>query len=130
MKEKLEYRLKFYEMTNKIFEKEANTNVPKQHIDIISRKLSKHFNFEYRGWFNGKIRTCKARAWLIRRLVELNPHYDPSLLTLCEELAHLWDKQTGGDSRHSKRLLRKITRLINYCNKNKKIQSLLKRKSL
>lgn len=110
--------LKFYETEKELFPKERELYIHQIDTLKLCRKLAKHFNFKFNGVSFRKIK-CLGLAHCSNNTLTLRRD-ENSLLTVCHELAHLWQFQENKQF-HTKKMLRKIKRLIQYCYKNKSI---------
>lgn len=115
--------LKYYDKERKMFETEFEDIFIKQEdTELLCKKLARHFKFIFNGITFRKIKYygwahCKKNTLTLKR-----EHND--LLTICHELAHLWQFQKDKKGYHNAKMLNKVKRLIKYCHKNKNIVNL------
>lgn len=105
--------LKFYSVENQIFAKESAYFFTDKHAEKICRKLAKHFKFTVGKIRFRKLPSCYGRATYDDSSISFM--HGPSILTICHELAHLFQYQKIGKSYHGKKLLTIIRRFLAYC---------------
>lgn len=105
--------LKFYSVENQVFNKESCYFFTDNHALKICKKITRHFKFKI-----GKIRFRKLNSSYGRATYDnssITFMHGPSILTICHELAHLYQYQKIGKSYHGKQLLSIIRRMLAYC---------------
>lgn len=106
------FRLTFYANERKLFPTEFSMKVEDRTAEKIVSKIARHFKFKiFRIGFRGN--KGSGHAWYD----EITLSHNPSIAVICHELAHSHNKQKYGNMYHNKKLLRTMTRFIEYCRK-------------
>jgi hypothetical protein len=116
--------LKFYDTEKKIFVISEKLLIPECETLKICKKLAKHYKFEFNGFKCRNMKKTLGRAHFKDMTCIFRPK-ENSLLTICHELAHLWQFDRTNKSRHDKKMLRKIGILLTYCHNNYSIVYIL-----
>lgn len=103
------YSLKFYEEEHKKFSESYNKKICGEEIEIVFRKLRRHYKLYCFLVINGRT-SGHFRGNRIE--VPYNTYFG----LLCHEIAHAIDNKKRR-SKHDKKLMRIIGRVINYCKK-------------
>jgi hypothetical protein len=119
--------LKFYDTENKIFSVSNAILIPESETLKICNKLARHYKFEFNGFKCKKMSKTLGRALFKDMSCVFRPN-ENALLTICHELAHLWQFDRTNKSRHDKKLLRKIGILLTYCYENESIVYILRKR--
>lgn len=104
--------LKFYETEQKVFNEEYHIFVTDTNAMIITKKLCRHFKFPVPVI---KFFGIKQRGAACKYIKKIRVPHNTSVGLLCHELAHKYNRFKYNDSKHSKRLMRTITRFLKYC---------------
>jgi hypothetical protein len=107
------HRLSFYQKERQVFHDEFKLTVCDKKAEKIVKKIARHFGFKVSVSFYGNL--C-SRAFILTHRIRLR--HNPSVGEICHELAHIYNAQFKTEKHyHTKRLLRIMTRMINYCRK-------------
>ena len=104
------FRLTFYVKERKLFPTEFTMKVDDEKTRMIIAKITRHFKFKVltvRFW--GK--RNNGRAWTY----EICLSHNPAVAVICHELAHSHNQQKYANMHHNKKLLRTMTRFIEFC---------------
>lgn len=105
--------LKFYQKEREIFREEAQITLTNKEAKKIAYKLARHFKITLNGVYFKRGRYSFAYF----RTNTLKLRNNPTILTICHELAHLYLYQRTKKAHHNKKLMRVIKRLVEYCRK-------------
>jgi hypothetical protein len=107
----------FYDIENETFAAQRQISLLPASAAFIAKKLARHFKFFVRRIIVRKLKRYLGMADLKRCTVTIPPK--TNLLVLVHELAHLWQAQLTGRTRHSRKLLVYMRRMFRYCEKMK-----------
>ena len=103
-------RLKFYSKENELYSEASKREISGEEVDIVFNKLRRHFKLNLylsqRSRWNGHFRGHS-----------ISVPYKTSFGLLCHEIAHAIDHKKRGKSKHDKKLMRIIGRVVRYCEK-------------
>lgn len=124
-------KIKFYERENKIFSEADDKKLNKEEMKIVFKKLKRHFRkkvinslrIEFNSNWNGHFRGGVFCNYYI------DMPKQSSFRLLCHEFAHAIDYQKRGKSKHDKKLMRVIKRVIRYCEKKNWWEEELKKRT-
>jgi len=105
--------LKFYDKEEQMFPEANKRKLTVQETKIVFSKLCRHFKLDLTLFFNGRINGGFYEKGV--RAIELGKNLNFGIL--CHEIAHDLDHKKRGVTKHDKKLLRVIKRVINYCEK-------------
>lgn len=109
-------RLVFYEKEHKIYSEAYNKQLSGKRLDFVFKKLNRHYKLnlviEHKGRTTGHFKSS-----YLRRQSWIEVPDDCGFGLLCHEIAHAIDKRKRGKSKHDKRFMKLIGRVINYCKK-------------
>lgn len=108
--------LKFYKTESVQFEREESIKLTDQQARKIAKKLTKHYGIQLEKLkFHGHRQS--GTSWNKRDAITVS--HDPNIVLLCHEIAHQIQRQQNGKSRHDKKLLALIKKMLRYCMKKK-----------
>lgn len=116
------YSLKFYKDEKELFSEAYDKEICGREVDMVFEKLKRHYKLEI-GIRHNKRRNGVFRGWYI------DVPYKTSFGLLCHEIAHAIDKKKRGKSKHDKKLMRVLGRVVNYCKKKNWWQEELNRRT-
>lgn len=106
------HRLKFYEDEIELFSEAYSRKLDTRETKIIFDKLCRHYKLRWISLsFNGRRGGGIAGGSYIQLC------YNPAFGLLCHEIAHIIDKKKRSKSKHDKKLMRILGRVISYCKK-------------
>ena len=111
--------LKFYQKERELFPNEAKIIFDSQEeIVKVTNKLCRHFGLpKLRVEFvKNKFGASYSGFGYVR--FPFNVNHKASALFICHEVAHHYEHKKYGKSKHTKKLLKIIERMIKYCRKN------------
>lgn len=117
--------LKFYAEERKRFPEAFQRKVADKHVQLIVNKLVRHFKISNHTVGVDFYGNRAGHAYY--RYLTL-PH-NPSFGLICHELAHILHMRKHGKSRHNKKLMQIIKRLVNYCKKKGYWQAEIQRRN-
>lgn len=116
--------LKFYAEERKLYPEAYSRKLTTTETKIIFDKICRHYKLKWISLsFNGRRRGGIAGSGYIQLC------YDPCFGLLCHEIAHIIDKRKRNKSKHDKKLMRLLGRVINYCKKRNWWQEELTRRT-
>lgn len=104
------YTLKFYKDEKELYSEAYDKEICGREVDIVFEKLKRHYKLEI-GIRHNKRSNGAFRGWYI------DVPYKTSFGLLCHEIAHALDKKKRRKSKHDKKLMRILGRVVNYCKK-------------
>ncbi len=112
-----EYRLRFYEREMAEFKEDYGIMVPTQSdVRKIVNKLTRHYKMKPIMVKFGKHTPNGGSCWRNSRLISFHRE-EVSIGIICHEVAHQLLYDQTGRCGHTKKLMTRIKRLINYCRK-------------
>ena len=103
------YRLKFYHDEQGKFREAYNRNISGKEVEIVFSKLKRHYKLSQWLRFNGS-----TRGHFRGHCIDVP--YNTSIGLLCHEVSHAIDSKKRR-TKHDKRLMRILGRVVNYCKK-------------
>lgn len=104
-------KLKFYDTENNMFKREYDIWVTYSQALKIVTSVSQHFKVPV-----NTVTFYRHECASATNYYEIRLNYNPSLLQVIHELAHLHNLHHYGNWHHNKQLLYTITAIITYCN--------------
>jgi hypothetical protein len=106
------YSLVFYRKEHELFPETYAKKITGKEIQIIFKKLIKHYRLNCYLVFNAR-KNGHFKGYCI------DLPYSTSFGMLSHEIAHAIDKKKRGRSKHDKKLMKIMGRVINYCKKKR-----------
>lgn len=104
------FSLKFYKDEKELYAETYNKKLGSREIKIVFEKLKRHYKLDV-------LLKHNARSNGHFRGYCIDIPYNTSFGLLCHEIAHAIDHKKRGKSKHDKKLMRVLGRVINYCKK-------------
>ena len=106
--------MKFYATEREEFQTENNAHFEDTQAELICRKISRHYKIKLRAV---TFRNLKCSAGLAHIDHTITFQHEPSLMVICHELAHVYQWSVNRETRHSKKLLRIMRKMLKFAKK-------------
>jgi hypothetical protein len=116
----------FYAKEREVYKTEfaLETTQDLHKVELVIRKLARHFKFTFRGLLPARNMRASGRAYPSRK-IKFSSRNKLNVGVIVHETAHLMQKEKDGRFQHNKKLMRYMDRMFKYIRKNEAIQQLL-----
>ncbi len=116
--------LKFYGVDEPTHREAYDKKISNEEARMVFKKLCRHYKLRWVNvYFNGR------RHGGIAGGGRIEVKHNPSFGLICHEIGHIIDERKRGKSRHDKKLMRILGRVVAYCKKKNYWEDEIKRRT-